>query len=73
MSPTSTSPPALKHIPLSCDSDESGISALHIVLALFPNWELEDGKVEFVRFTEGITNTVCAFYLAHTGSPCPMP
>ena len=48
----------IRHIPLSYNNAESQTSALRLVLTLFPEWEYEEGKVEFVRFTDGITNTV---------------
>jgi hypothetical protein len=28
------------------------------VQTLFPEWERAEGKIDFVRFTDGITNTV---------------
>lgn len=31
---------------------------MRLVLSLFPQWQHEEGKVEFIRFTDGITNTV---------------
>lgn len=48
----------IRHIPLSYSNAESQTSALRLVLTLFPEWEHEEGKVEFIRFTDGITNTV---------------
>jgi ethanolamine kinase len=30
-------------------------------LTLFPHWEGPGNKIEFVRFTDGITNTVCPY------------
>ncbi|MCJ1226551.1 hypothetical protein MMC12_003203 [Toensbergia leucococca] len=48
----------LRCIPLSYSSAESESSALSLVLALSPNWEHTEGKVEFIRFTDGITNTL---------------
>ena len=51
--------PKVRHIPLSYSNAESQTSALRLVLTLFPKWEHEEGKVEFIRFTDGITNTVC--------------
>lgn len=49
----------IRHIPLSFSNADSQTSALRLVLALFPEWEHEEGMVEFIRFTDGITNTVC--------------
>lgn len=49
---------ALRYIPLSYNHADSQASALRLVLALNPQWEHAAGKIEFVRFTDGITNTV---------------
>lgn len=49
---------SLRHIPLSYNNADSQASALRLVLTLFPGWEHTGGKVEFVRFKDGITNTV---------------
>ncbi|KAI1365062.1 kinase-like domain-containing protein [Xylaria arbuscula] len=52
----------IRYIPLSYDStndptnDDS--SARRLILALRPEWSSSDSKVEFVRFTDGITNTL---------------
>lgn len=51
---------APRFIPLSYNHADSQASALRLVLALNPDWEHGDGKIEFVRFTDGITNTVGA-------------
>ncbi len=48
----------IRHVPLSYSNAESQTSALRLVLTLFPEWEHEEGNVEFIRFTDGITNTV---------------
>lgn len=48
----------LRFIPLSYNNADSQTSALRLVLTLFPNWENDEGKIEFIRFTDGITNTV---------------
>lgn len=48
----------LRHIPLSYNNADSQTSALRLVLTLFPEWEHGEGKIEFIRFTDGITNTV---------------
>lgn len=45
-------------IDLSYDPENSEISALRLVTALRPDWADPDAKVEFKRFTEGITNTL---------------
>lgn len=46
----------VRFIPLTYNGEESQTSALRLVLALRPEWE--GGKIEFVRFTDGITNTL---------------
>lgn len=49
----------VRHIHLSYNPADSYTSALRLILTLFPDWEHAEGNVEFVRFTDGITNTVC--------------
>ncbi|KAI9779353.1 MAG: hypothetical protein M1839_007461 [Geoglossum umbratile] len=49
---------AIRYIPLSYNPAESNTSALRLVLTLLPEWGQSGGKVEFVRFTDGITNTL---------------
>lgn len=46
----------IRFIPLSYSSTESQASALRLILALRPEWE--NGRVELIRFTDGITNTL---------------
>jgi ethanolamine kinase len=46
----------IRFIPLTYNQAESQTSALRLILTLRPEWE--NGKVEFVRFTDGITNTL---------------
>jgi ethanolamine kinase len=46
----------VRFIPLWYNQAESQTSALRLILALRPEWE--NGKVEFIRFTDGITNTL---------------
>ena len=59
--------PGYPTLPLSHNSADSQASALRLILTLFPDWETADGKVEFIRFKEGITNTVCQHcYHGHT-------
>lgn len=61
MSPHSTRIEAIKdirQIPLSYDSADSDASARRLLFALSPDWEQDEGKVELIRFTDGITNTV---------------
>ncbi|KAI9873205.1 MAG: hypothetical protein M1830_000710 [Pleopsidium flavum] len=48
----------VRHISLSYNTADSQASALRLVLSLFPDWEHTEGKVEFIRFTDGITNTL---------------
>lgn len=50
---------SFRYIPLSYNHADSQTSALRLVLALNPDWEGPGNNVEFVRFTDGITNTVC--------------
>lgn len=54
----------LQYVSLTYNNAESQTSALRLILKIFPDWEHADGNVEFIRFTDGITNTVCR---AHTG------
>jgi len=48
----------IRYIPLLYTSSESNESALRLVLAVRPEWADAGSKVEFVRFTDGITNTL---------------
>ncbi|KAK3903457.1 hypothetical protein C8A05DRAFT_43298 [Staphylotrichum tortipilum] len=48
----------IRYIPLSYDSANSQASALDLVLAIRPEWTAPGSNVEFVRFTDGITNTL---------------
>lgn len=48
----------VRFIPLSYDSSDSQQSALKLIHTLVPQWASEDSNVEFVRFTDGITNTL---------------
>lgn len=48
----------VRFIPLTYNSAESQTSALRLILALRPDWEHGDSKIEFIRFTDGITNTL---------------
>ncbi|TGJ88155.1 hypothetical protein E0Z10_g512 [Xylaria hypoxylon] len=40
------------------DSTNDDLSARQLILALRPEWSSPDSKVEFARFTDGITNTL---------------
>lgn len=54
-------PAHIRYIPLSYTSAGGGganDSALRLVLAIRPDWAGPDSNVEFVRFTDGITNTL---------------
>lgn len=48
----------LRHIPLYYDNSDSENSALNLILTLRPEWRESKDTIEFVRFTDGITNTV---------------
>ncbi|CRG84971.1 hypothetical protein PISL3812_02133 [Talaromyces islandicus] len=48
----------LRHIPLSYNNTDSQASALRLVLSINPHWEGADNRIEFIRFTDGITNTL---------------
>lgn len=50
---------SLRHIPQYYDNTDSHNSALSLIFALRPDWQETKDTVEFVRFTDGITNTVC--------------
>ncbi|KAK6592994.1 ethanolamine [Botrytis cinerea] len=56
--PNTSSIGKIRFIPLSYNSAESQTSALRLILTLRPEWEQSDGKIEFIRFTDGITNTL---------------
>ncbi len=49
----------IPYISLSYSNADSQTSALRLILTVFPDWEHSDGKIDFVRFKDGITNTVC--------------
>jgi ethanolamine kinase len=48
----------VRFIPLTYNSAESQTSALRLILTLRPEWEYGDNKIELIRFTDGITNTL---------------
>jgi ethanolamine kinase len=66
MSPSATSghdePGGIRFLPLSYDSADSQASATKLILALRPQWapraDGSENHLEFVRFTDGITNTL---------------
>ncbi|KAF2088826.1 kinase-like protein [Saccharata proteae CBS 121410] len=49
---------SIRYIPLSYDIANSEASAKALILALKPEWRQSEDTVEFVRFTDGITNTL---------------
>lgn len=51
-------PHELQNIPLAYSLAESDASARALIYALNPEWKTSEGDLEFVRFKEGITNTV---------------
>lgn len=55
-----THDPAFRYIAQSYNHADSQASALKLVLTLNPHWEGPGNNIEFVRFTDGITNTVCS-------------
>jgi ethanolamine kinase len=56
--PPVDSPMALRHIPYLFSNEDADHSALELVDALNSDWKEAEGPVEFVRFTDGITNTL---------------
>ncbi|KAI0450683.1 kinase-like protein [Xylaria acuta] len=48
----------IHYIPLSYDSTNDDSSARQLILALRPGWSSPHSTIEFVRFTDGITNTL---------------
>lgn len=52
--------PPPRCISQSYNHADSQASALRLLLTLNPHWEGPENKIEFVRFTDGITNTVCS-------------
>ncbi|EPE04679.1 ethanolamine kinase [Ophiostoma piceae UAMH 11346] len=48
----------IRHLPLQYDSTDPEGSARQLVLALRPDWASPDSSVVFVKFTDGITNTL---------------
>lgn len=49
---------SIRHIALSYNTADSENSALQLILNLRPEWRDTKESIEFVRFTDGITNTV---------------
>lgn len=48
----------IRFIPLTYTSNDSHASALNLIQSLLPEWASPDSNVEFIRFTDGITNTL---------------
>ena len=57
-SPTTSVPELLRYIPLTYNNTESEKSAHALIFRLRPEWKHSEGKIEIVRFKDGITNTV---------------
>ncbi|OCL02704.1 kinase-like protein, partial [Glonium stellatum] len=51
-------PESIRHIPLTYTHTDSHNSALQLILTLKPEWRKSQETIEFVRFTDGITNTL---------------
>ena len=49
---------SIRFIPLSYNQKDSHNSALNLILTLRPEWRETKATIEFIRFTDGITNTV---------------
>lgn len=50
--------PSVPTIPQTYTNDDSDASARRLILALRPEWSSSASNIEFVRFTDGITNTL---------------
>lgn len=48
----------IRAIPLSYNRNEPEVSARRLLFSLFPEWETEEGDVEFIPLKDGITNTL---------------
>ncbi|KAH6685234.1 ethanolamine kinase [Plectosphaerella plurivora] len=49
---------SVRFVASSYDSQQSQETATQLILAVRPEWASEDSNIEFVRFTDGITNTL---------------
>ena len=56
--PRADSPLDIRYIPLVYDPKKSNETATRLIEALLPEWQRSEGPIEFVHFTDGITNTV---------------
>lgn len=54
----STVVPRVPILPLSYDNSDSQGSSLRLIYAVRPEWDSPTSNVKFVRFTDGITNTL---------------
>ena len=50
---------SIRYINQTYSHADSHNSALNLILTLRPEWRDSTDTIEFVRFTDGITNTVC--------------
>jgi ethanolamine kinase len=50
---------SIRYINQTYNTTDSHNSALKLILTLRPEWRESKDTLEFVRFTDGITNTVC--------------
>jgi ethanolamine kinase len=50
--------PNIEYIDLSYDPSNSQESAIKLVTTLFPEWAADTSTIQFIRFKDGITNTV---------------
>lgn len=48
----------VRHLELLYDHGNSEESALKLATTLFPDWETQKDTIEFIRFKDGITNTL---------------
>lgn len=55
---TITAHPTVAFIPETYANADSDASARRLILTLRPDWASDDSRIEFVRFTDGITNTL---------------
>jgi hypothetical protein len=62
-------PDPVRYIDLSYDNSQSHESAVRLVTTLFPDWATSQDTIEFIRFKDGITNTVWAI----SGDPLQSP
>lgn len=56
--PNGSALPHVRTLPLFYDSEDSQQSATSLILTVRPDWASDDSNIEFVRFTDGITNTL---------------